>query len=100
VIDDHNRGEIGDGVTAPWNVPPAGSGGLSSLGQGLASAIIGQARAFGAPLPAELDDPDPPPRLLVDVLRRIAGHFFPLLADRGADPADVPVDRPARIDRG
>jgi hypothetical protein len=37
---------------------------------------------MGVPLPAELDDPDgnPPPRLIVDVLRGIAGHFFPLLA--------------------
>src|SRR6476646_9460031 len=25
VIDDHNRGKIGDAVAAPWNAPPAGS---------------------------------------------------------------------------
>lgn len=25
VLDDHNRGKIGDAVTAPWNAPPAGA---------------------------------------------------------------------------
>jgi hypothetical protein len=32
-------------------------------------------------LPAELNDPaaDLPPRVIVSVLRQIAGHFFPLL---------------------
>jgi hypothetical protein len=56
--------------------------GLSGLGKRLAPAIISRARDMGVPLPAELDDPDKdlPPRLIVDVLRGIAGRFFPLLA--------------------
>jgi len=56
--------------------------GLSGLGKGLAPAIIGMAREMGVPLPPEFNDPDtdPPPRLIVDVLRGIAGRFFPLLA--------------------
>jgi hypothetical protein len=56
--------------------------GLSGLGKGLAPAIISRAREMGVPLPVELNDPDtdPPPRLIVDVLRGIAGRFFPLLA--------------------
>jgi hypothetical protein len=38
-------------------------------------------------LPAELSDPqaDLPPRLIVTVLRQIAGHFFPLLAEDAKD---------------
>jgi hypothetical protein len=37
---------------------------------------------MGVQLPAELNDPaaDLPPRLIVSVLRQIAGQFFPLLA--------------------
>ena len=40
------------------------------------------ARQMGVQLPAELNDPEAglPPRLIVSVLRQIAGHFFPLLA--------------------
>ena len=64
-----------------WTMDPEVVGrGLSGLGKGLAPAIISRAREMGVPLPAELDEPDPPPRLIVDVLRGIAGHFFPLLA--------------------
>ena len=62
--------------------------GLSSLGKGLAPAIIARAREMGIQLAAEISDPeaDPPPRLIVSVLRDIAGHFFPLLA---ADAKDL-----------
>jgi len=73
-----------------WTADPEVIGkGLSTLGKGLAPAIIARARQMGVPLPAELNDPeaDLPPRLIVRVLRDIAGHFFPLLAgdsnDRG-----------------
>jgi phospholipase C len=66
-----------------WTMDPDVVGrGLSGLGKRLAPAIISRARDMGVPLPAELDDPDKdlPPRLIVDVLRGIAGRFFPLLA--------------------
>ena len=61
---------------------------LSTLGKGMAPAIIARARQMGVPLPAELNDPeaDLPPRLVVSVLRQIAGHFFPLLAADAKDP--------------
>jgi len=60
---------------------------LSTLGKGIGPALITKAREIGAQLPAELNDLDAglPPRLIVAVLRQIAGHFFPLLA---ADPKD------------
>jgi hypothetical protein len=62
--------------------------GLSTLGKGIGPAMIARARDTGVQLPAELDDPgaDLPPRLIVDVLRQIAGHFFPVLA---ADAKDL-----------
>jgi len=55
---------------------------LSTLGKGMAPALIARARELGVPLPAELDDPraDLPPGRIVDLLRQISGHFFPLLA--------------------
>jgi hypothetical protein len=45
------------------------------------------ARQLGVPLPAELNDPDAalPPGRVVGVLRDIAGHFFPLLAEDAKD---------------
>lgn len=71
-----------------WTMDPDVVGrGLSGLGKGLAPAIISRARDMGVPLPAGLDDPnaDPPPRLIVDVLRGIAAHFFPRLAGESPD---------------
>jgi phospholipase C len=65
-----------------WTADPEVIGqALSSLGQGLVPAFIAMARQMGVPLPAELNDPaaDLPPRLVVGVLRQIAGQFFPLL---------------------
>jgi len=55
---------------------------LSTLGKGVAPAMISKAKEMGVQLPAELDNPDtdPPPGLILDVLRQIAGRFFPLLA--------------------
>jgi phospholipase C len=72
-----------------WAADPEVIGaGLSTLGKGLAPAIIDRARQMGVPLPAELSDrgADLPPRLIVGVLRDIAGHFFPLLAAEAKDP--------------
>ena len=72
----------------PWTADPEVIGkGLSSLGKGLAPAIIARARQMGVPLPAELGDPDAdlPPGLIVRVFRDIAGHFFPLLAGDSND---------------
>jgi phospholipase C len=61
---------------------------LSTLGKGIAPAIITRAQQMGVPLPAELNDPeaDLAPRLIVGVLRQVAGHFFPLLAGDAKDP--------------
>jgi phospholipase C len=72
-----------------WAADPEVIGaGLSTLGKGLAPAIIDRARQMGVPLPAVLNDAgaDLPPRLIVGVLRDIAGHFFPLLAAEAKDP--------------
>ena len=61
--------------------------GLSTLGKGIGPALIARAQQMGVQLPAELNDPgtDLPPRLIVTVLRQIAGHFFPLLAEDAKD---------------
>jgi len=71
-----------------WTIDPAVVGrGLSTLGKGMAPAIIARAREMGVQLPAELNDPRTKlaPRLIVGVLRDIAGHFFPLLAGDAKD---------------
>jgi phospholipase C len=71
-----------------WTMDPDVVGkGLSGLGKGLAPAIIARAREMGVQLAAEISDPeaDLPPRLIVSVLRDIAGHFFPLLAGDAKD---------------
>jgi phospholipase C len=62
--------------------------GLSTLGKGMGPALIARAREMGVELPAELNDPGTklPPRLILTVLRQIAGHFFPLLAEDGQRP--------------
>jgi hypothetical protein len=55
--------------------------------KGIGPALIARAQQMGVQLPAELSDPgaDVPPRLIVSVLRQIAGHFFPLLAEGTKD---------------
>jgi phospholipase C len=79
-------GAWADPVAQPvpaWTADPELIGqGLSALGRGLAPAVIARARQLGVPLPAELSDPDADltPRVIVDVLRDVARHFFPLLA--------------------
>jgi len=72
-----------------WTADPEVIGqALSSLGQGVAPAILAQAKELGVPLPAELNDPGAvlPPGRLVGVLRDIVGHFFPLLAGEPKNP--------------
>ncbi len=68
-----------------WTMDPDVVGrGLSTLGKGIAPAVIGKAREMGVPLPAELDDTgaDLPPRRIIEVIGQIAGHFFPNLRCR------------------
>jgi phospholipase C len=82
-----------------WTMDPEVVGkGLSTLGKGLAPALIARARQTGIQLAAEISDPgaDPRPRLIVRVLRDIAGHFFPLLAGDAKDLRRVQAreDRP------
>jgi phospholipase C len=76
-----------------WTMDPEVVGqGLSTLGMGIGPALIARAREMGVQLPAELNDPaaDLPPRLIVSVLRQIAGHFFPLLAEDAQRPQMSP----------
>jgi phospholipase C len=66
-----------------WTLDPDLVGkGLSTLGEGLAPALIAKAKEIGVKLPRELDDPGAniTPELVLPFLRDIAGHFFPLLA--------------------
>jgi phospholipase C len=72
-----------------WTMAPEAVGqALSTLGKGIAPALISKAQEMGVDLPAELNNPGAglPPRLIVSTLRQIAGQFFPLLA---ADPKDL-----------
>jgi phospholipase C len=71
-----------------WTMDPEVVGkAISTLGKGIAPTIISKAKEMGVQLPAELNDPnaDVPPAQILDVLRRIAGHFFPLLANDETD---------------
>jgi phospholipase C len=66
----------------PWTMDADIVGrGLSGLGKGVVPAVIAKAREMGVSLPAELQDPnaDMPPRVVVEIFRDIAAHFFPLL---------------------
>jgi phospholipase C len=58
------------------------SRGLSTLGEATGHGLIAKAREMEMKLPVELDNPGTAltPRAIVDVLRAIASHFFPLLA--------------------
>jgi phospholipase C len=72
-----------------WTMDPEAEGtALSTLGKGIAPAIFARAKAMGVQLPGELNDPQahPQPQLIVSALKRIAGHFFPLLANEASDP--------------
>jgi phospholipase C len=71
-----------------WTMDPEVVGtALSTLGKGMAPALLAKARELGVPLPPELTEPgaELPPERIVDVLRQIAGHIFPLLAGRPTD---------------
>ena len=59
---------------------------LSSLGKSMGQGLIEHARELGLELPPHLDDPaaEPTPQDIVDVLREVAWHYFPLLAPDGA----------------
>jgi phospholipase C len=61
--------------------------GLSGLGKTIGPGIIEHAREVGIELPPQLDNPDAEitPELMIDVLRQVAWHYFPLLAT-GAKP--------------
>jgi phospholipase C len=56
--------------------------GLSGLGKVIGPGIIEKAKELGLELPPELDGPDAEitPVVMLDVMRRAAWHFFPLLA--------------------
>ena len=72
-----------------WTMDPEVVGkGLSTLGKGMGPALIDRAREMGVQLPAELNDPgaELSPSHIVRVLREVAGHFFPLLAQDTKDP--------------
>jgi phospholipase C len=59
---------------------------LSGLGKAMGPGIIEHAREQGVKnLPSELDDPDTPltPRLIIQVIRDVALHYFPRLAPEG-----------------
>ena len=61
---------------------------LSTLGKGLAPALIARAKELGVPLSAELTEPEAELSRgqIIGVLRQVAGHFFPLLAGDATDP--------------
>jgi len=66
-----------------WTMDPEVVGrALSTLGKGLAPALLAKAHEMGVELPADLAGPDVvlPPHEVVGLLRQVAKHFFPLLA--------------------
>jgi phospholipase C len=74
----------------PWTMDPEVVGkGLSALGKTMGHGLIARAREMAVSLPRELDDPaaDLTPKVVVDVIREVACHFFPLLA---GDARDLP----------
>jgi len=58
--------------------------GLSTLGKGMGPALIAMGQEMGVKLPADLEGVEAPisPRLVLPLLRAIAGHFFPLLGGK------------------
>ena len=63
--------------------------GLSGLGKSMGHGIIEHARELGVALPPQLDDPgaEITPKLIVEVLRSVAWHYFPLLAPSPVEEA-------------
>ena len=58
---------------------------LSTLGKSAAPGLIEHAKEMGVRLPPQLDDPNAEltPQLIIEVLRDISWHYFPLLAPEG-----------------
>jgi phospholipase C len=58
--------------------------GLSGLGKTMGQGVIGLAKELGVDLPPQADAPDAEitPDVMLDLLREICLHFFPLLAPR------------------
>lgn len=56
--------------------------GLSGLGKSMGHGIIEHARDLGLKLPPQLDNPNAEvtSEVIIDVLRHVSWHFFPLLA--------------------
>jgi phospholipase C len=66
-----------------WHLDEEALGkGLSGLGKSMGHGLIDHARAMGLELPPRLDDPaaEVTSEVIIDVFRRVARHFFPLLA--------------------
>src|SRR5262249_49693980 len=62
--------------------------GLSGLGKSMGQGIIEHARELGVELPPQVDDPAGiTPEIILDVLREVAWHYFPLLAAEAAPVA-------------
>jgi phospholipase C len=61
---------------------------LSPLGKGMAPALFAKAQELGVPLAAEFTEPgaELPPGRIVGVLRQVAWHFFPRLANKPGEP--------------
>jgi len=56
--------------------------GLSGLGKSVGPGIIEHAKELGGELPPQLGDPatELTPQAIIDVVRHVAWHYFPLLA--------------------
>jgi phospholipase C len=70
-----------------WHLDEVALGnGLSGLGKSMGQGIIHHARELGLELPSQLDDPaaEPTPQDIIEAFRRIAGHYFPVLAPDSA----------------
>jgi phospholipase C len=76
-----------------WHLDDAAlARGLSGLGRTIAQGIIEHATELGVELPLGLDKPEAiTAEVIIDVLRRIARHYFPLLAPDAAPRAPAPV---------
>ena len=75
------------GPVPAWQLDEKALGrGLSGLGKSMGPGIIEHARELGLKLPPQLDDPatELTPELIIDVLRHVAWHYFPLLAPDAA----------------
>jgi phospholipase C len=75
-----------------WATDPEQIGkGLSTLGKSMGHGLIAKAREMTDKLPAELNDPATTltPRLIVSVIKDVASHFFPLLANDTASARNI-----------